>query len=84
MLNPQATQARPAAQAPAQAGSFASALNAQKAFFQQVTQPKVTPATYTAADIAKATPQLNTAPAPAADDGAQPLKRPGSYVNIVI
>lgn len=85
MLNPQAaTPARPAAQATQQAGGFASALEAQKAFFQQVTQPKITPATYTAADIAKATPQVNAAPAPTAQDGAQPLKRPGSYVNIVI
>src|SRR5262245_32480229 len=88
MLNPQAAQARPAAQPAAQAapqaGGFTSALQAQKAFFQQVTQPKITPATYTAADIARATPQINTAPAPAAQDGTQPLKRPGSYVNIVI
>ncbi|ESQ92723.1 hypothetical protein ABAC460_02520 [Asticcacaulis sp. AC460] len=85
MLNPQqAAPARPAAQATPQAGGFASAMQAQKAFFQQVTQPKITPATYTAADIARATPQVNTAPAPAAQDATQPLKRPGSYVNIVI
>jgi hypothetical protein len=68
----------------AQAGGFASALAAQKAFFQQVTSgqapasaPKITPATFTAADVARG------ASAPAADPNAPP-KRPGSYVNIVV
>jgi hypothetical protein len=81
MLNPQPT---PAAK-PATDGGFVSALSAQKAFFQQVTAPKITPATYTAADITRA-----TTPAPAsqvsasAQDAAQPLRRPGSYLNIVI
>lgn len=83
LIHPQVAPARPAAQPPAQAGGFATALQAQKAFFQQVTAPqgsqKITPATYTAADIAKAAPQ--TAPAP---DENQPYKRPGSYLNIVI
>ena len=39
LLNPQAAPPRPAAQG----GGFASALAAQKAFFQQVTAPKMTP-----------------------------------------
>ncbi len=81
LINPQAAPVRPAAQTP-QASSFANALSAQKAFFQQVTQPKVTPATYTAADIARAT---QTPPTPAAaPDASQPYKRPGSYLNIVV
>lgn len=87
MLNPQAAMpARPqaaATQGTPPAGGFASALAAQRAFFQQVTEPKITPATYTAADIARATPAAPTA-APAAVDPNQPLKRPGSYLNIVI
>ena len=82
MLNPQATAPKPAA--PQQAAGFTNALAAQKAFFQQVTAPKVTPATYTAADIAKAAPAAQAAPAPAAADTTQPLKRPGSYLNIVV
>ena len=81
LINPQTVPARPAGQAP-QAGGFASALSAQKAFFQQATQPKITPATYTAADIAKAT-QSPPSP-PATPDMAQPYKRPGSYLNIVV
>ena len=91
MLNPQsAPTARPAAQPQAQPGGFASAVSAQRAFFQQVTQPKITPATYTAADISQATktsqPAAPVAPAaaPAQADPTQPLKRPGSYLNIVI
>ncbi|ESQ74810.1 hypothetical protein [Asticcacaulis sp. AC402] len=88
MLNPQATQARPAAQpaaqTPAQGGAFTTALQAQKAFFQQVTQAKITPATYTAAEVARATPHINAAPAATDQDGTQPPKRPGSYLNIVI
>ena len=95
MLQPtQAANARPAAtQAPQQtaqpAGGFASAMAAQRAFFQQVTAPKVTPATYTAADIARATPsqastQVNTAAAAASGDPNQPPRRPGSFLNIVV
>ena len=84
MLNPQAAPARAAPQT--ETGSFVSALQAPKAFFRQVTAPKVTPATYTAADVANAT---NGIPAPsagasAAQDANQPLRRPGSYLNIVI
>ncbi|MBP2160061.1 MULTISPECIES: hypothetical protein [Asticcacaulis] len=82
LLNtPQATP-RPAAQAPAQQNSFTSVLQAQRAFFQQVTEPKITPATYTAADIARATPVSN--PAPTSVDPNQPLRRPGSFLNIVV
>ncbi|MBW8733697.1 MAG: hypothetical protein JF571_05210 [Asticcacaulis sp.] len=84
MLNPQAaTPPRPQAAQPAQ-GGFASALAAQKAFFNQMTPSQVTPPTYTAADIARATatPQVS-ATAPAAD-ASQPPKRPGSYLNIVV
>jgi hypothetical protein len=85
MLNPQAHAAAKPAPAPA-GNSFSSALQAQKAFFQQVTAPKITPATYTAADIAKATGHSAAAPAqpPVAQDATQPLRRPGSYLNIVI
>jgi len=85
LLNPQAATpaapARPQAAQPAQ-GGFASALAAQKAFFNQT--PQVTPPTYTAADIARATatPQVSAA-APAADAN-QPPKRPGSYLNIIV
>jgi hypothetical protein len=82
LLNPQQTAARPAAQAPAQQNGFTSALAAQRAFFQQVTEPKITPATYTAADIARATPVSN--PVPASIDPNQPLRRPGSFLNIVV
>ncbi len=87
MLNgPAATPARPQAtqQATQSAGSFGSALAAQKAFFQQVTgtaAPKITPATYTAADIAKASTPVNTTPQVDAD---APPKRPGSFLNIVV
>ncbi|MCR6659312.1 MAG: hypothetical protein NVV72_08210 [Asticcacaulis sp.] len=83
MLNPQS----PATAKPAPAATgFASALEAQKAFFQQVTAPKITPATYTAADVAKATGSVSPAPAqpPVAQDTSQPLRRPGSYLNIVV
>lgn len=81
MLNPQAHAVAKAAPQPAES-SFVSALQAQKAFFQQVTAPKVTPATYTAADIARANPMpIQT---PAAQDATQPLRRPGSYLNIVV
>ncbi|HEX7800146.1 MAG TPA: hypothetical protein VF402_07335 [Asticcacaulis sp.] len=78
LLNPQAAPPRPAAQG----GGFASALAAQKAFFQQVTAPKMTPATYTAADIQKAAPQPS-APLPATGSD-QPVRRPGSFLNIVV
>lgn len=84
MLNPQGTTtAKPGASE--QTGGFSNALAAQKAFFQQVTTPKITPATYTAADVAKATemqPALQTTMP--AQDTTQPLRRPGSYLNIVI
>jgi len=84
MLNPQPAASKPAAQ-PAATG-FASALQAQKAFFQQVTAPKITPATYTAADVAKATgiPAATPVQTLAVQDANQPLRRPGSYLNIVI
>jgi hypothetical protein len=82
LLNPTPTAPRPAAQAPAQQNGFTSALAAQRAFFQQVTEPKITPATYTAADIARAQPV--TAPAPTSVDPNQPLRRPGSFLNIVV
>ncbi len=84
-----ASAAKPAQQPATQAGSFSQALAAQKTFFQQVasgqvasgqaaaTAPKITPATFTAADIARGTP------APAADPSAPP-RRPGSFVNIVV
>lgn len=78
MLNPQSAAPRPAAQA----GGFASALAAQKAFFQQVTTPKMTPPTYTAADIHKAS-AASANPVPETDSN-QPLKRPGSFLNIVV
>ncbi len=95
MLNPQGVSAQPAAQPTAQqtqaAAGFNSALAAQRAFFQQITQPKIAPATYTAADIAQATSApaaVRVAPvqsvAPAQLDPSQPLKRPGSFLNIVI
>lgn len=83
LLNPTPTAPRPAVQqAPAQQSAFSSALQAQRAFFQQVTEPKITPATYTAADIARATPVSN--PAPTSVDPNQPLRRPGSFLNIVV
>ena len=93
MLNPQAAAPRPAAQpmpqAAPQAGSFAGAMAAQKAFFQQITTPKIAPANYTAADIDKAMQAPKAAPvqaqAPvAASDPNQPLRRPGSFLNIVV
>ncbi len=90
MLQPQQAAPKPAAQAASQAaGGFNNALAAQRAFFNQVTTPKVTPATYTAADIARASPSPQAAapsvqPASMASDANQPLKRPGSYLNIVI
>lgn len=91
MLNPQPTMRAPQPATPeaANPGGFVSALAAQKAFFQQVTAPpknmKITPATYTAADIARATQTPPAAPAqPVTADPTQPLKRPGSYLNIVI
>jgi len=87
LLNPQAaTPAAPARAQPAQGqpqGGFAGALAAQKAFFNQITTPQVTPPTYTAADIARAAPAAQTAPA-AQPDPNQPLRRPGSYLNIVV
>ncbi len=85
MLNPQPVAARPNAQPQTQAGAFASTVVAQKAFFQQVTQPKITPANYTAADIAQATKTVQPAAAPATQpDQAQALKRPGSFLNIIV
>ena len=75
------------------ANSFSSALQAQKSFFQQVasgqvasgqapaTAPqkaqKITPANFTAADIARATST------PSADPNTPP-RRPGSLLNIVV
>jgi hypothetical protein len=88
MLNPQpAAAAKPAPQ-PA-ANGFANALQAQKAFFQQVTTPRITPATYTAADVARATgsaalPAAPIDPQAAPQAATPPLRRPGSYLNIVI
>lgn len=85
MLNPQPTPVAKPAQQQAE-NSFVSALSAQKAFFQQVTAPKITPATYTAADISRATTQTTATPQVTASvqDDTQPLRRPGSYLNIVI
>ena len=91
MLNgtaPSTSAPKPAqTQATTQAGGFASALAAQKSFFQQVASGQaaaapqrtqnITPATFTAADIARATP------APAVDADTPP-KRPGSFLNIVV
>ena len=86
--NAPATQAAPPS-AP-QAGSFTSALAAQKSFFQQVVSgqvasgqaaasvPKITPPTFTAADVARGT----SAAASVASDA--PPKRPGSFLNIVV
>ncbi len=86
--------AQPAQQPAAQANSFTSALAAQKSFFQQVasgavaagqapaaapqTTQKITPATFTAADVARGTAQAASA------DTDTPLRRPGSYLNIVV
>jgi len=90
MLNGTPSPAAQPAQPPAaQANSFTSALAAQKSFFQQVASgavasghapaaaPKITPATFTAADIARATPT-------ATPDPDTPPKRPGSFLNIVV
>lgn len=94
MLNGPTPSAPQPAQPPAtQAGGFASALAAQKSFFQQVaggqaafgptpagapqTTQKITPATFTAADIVRGTS------APGANPDMPP-KRPGSYLNIVV
>jgi len=81
LINPQAQSVRPAAPQTPGTG-FRDAMAAQKSFFQQITTPKMTPATYTAADIART--QAQAAPAPAVHDTNQPLKRPGSFLNIVI
>ena len=91
MLNGNSPSTPAAAQQPAaQAGSFTSALQAQKSFFQQVASgqvasgqataaaPKITPATFTAADVARGTAQA------AAADPSAPPKRPGSFLNIVV
>ena len=86
MLNPQPTPVAKPAQQQAE-NSFVSALSAQKAFFQQMTAPKITPATYTAADITRATTQtaaVTPQVTASAQDDTQPLRRPGSYLNIVI
>jgi len=86
MLNPQSTPAAPARPQPTQGqapGGFASAMAAQKAFFNQITTPQVTPPTYTAADVARATAAPKTAPA-TQPDATQPLRRPGSFLNIVV
>jgi len=87
LLNPQApapaAPPRPQAAQGQPQGGFAGALAAQKAFFNQITTPQVTPPTYTAADIARATPAPQTAPA-AQPDPNQPLRRPGSFLNIVV
>ncbi|MFT4074978.1 MAG: hypothetical protein QM647_05535 [Asticcacaulis sp.] len=87
MLNPQGTaSAKPATTE--QTGGFSNALAAQKAFFQQVTTPKITPATYTAAEVARATattaPVTSQTAATTTTDVNQPLRRPGSYLNIVV
>ncbi|MGZ3304916.1 MAG: hypothetical protein ACXU8U_03560 [Asticcacaulis sp.] len=67
---------------PQQAQGFNAALAAQKAFFQQVSgapaAQKITPPTYTAADIEKASA------VPAQPDTDAPPKRPGSFLNIVV
>ena len=95
MLNGSApTTPQPATSQTAQATSFTSALAAQKSFFQQVasgqvasgqapaTAPQraqtITPATFTAADVARSSAQA------AATDPNAPLKRPGSFLNIVV
>ena len=83
LLNPQTAPARPQPQIP-QSGGFATAVAAQKAFFSQVTTTKVTPPTYTAADIAKAAQTAQVRVQAQAPDMNPPLKRPGSYLNIVI
>lgn len=80
LINPQTAAPRPSVQ-PAATGGFRDAMAAQRAFFQQVTAPKVTPASYTAAEIARAAPVVNMPPAA---DEPQPLKRPGSFLNIVV
>ncbi|MDI7775997.1 hypothetical protein [Asticcacaulis sp. EMRT-3] len=86
MLNPQAPAPRPAAR-PANSGAgFTSALSAQKAFFQQVTAPAapaITPPTFRAADIARATSPA-APPSPAQNPADTALRRPGSYLNIVV
>jgi hypothetical protein len=88
LLNPQAAAPRPAAQpAPHAAGGFAGAMAAQKAFFQQMTTPKIAPANYTAADIDKAMQAPRAAAPvqpPVAPDPSQPPRRPGSFLNIVV
>lgn len=83
MLNPQPNAAAKPAPPPTDSG-FANALQAQKAFFQQVTAPKITPATYTAADIAKAMPSPSAAQTPSTPEANQTQRRPGSYLNIVV
>jgi len=131
MLNPTPVSSRAPSQAPtpatARPNGFSDALAAQRAFFQQVSSQKVTPATYTAADVARAsslpmktlspsvpkeaTSSLSQSVSPAksslADtsslrglsptpssatqakatfeqDDIQPLRRPGSFLNIVV
>ena len=85
--NASATQASPSSATAA--NSFTSALQAQKSFFQQVASgqigsgqapaaaPKITPANFTAADIARATSTTSI-------DPNAPPKRPGSLLNIVV
>lgn len=91
--NGNASTAQASQQSATPANSFTSALQAQKSFFQQVasgqvaagqapaTAPpkaqKITPATFTAADIARATSATST-------DPNTPPKRPGSLLNIVV
>ncbi len=96
MLNPTPAPVRNPAPAAAKPAGFSDALAAQRAFFQQVTAQKITPPTYTAADVARAAslPTLSTAARPAAatvapvsapaQDDSQPLRRPGSFLNIVV
>lgn len=90
MLNPQAAApAAPARPQPPQGqaqGGFSSALAAQKAFFNQITTPQVTPPTYTAADVARATaaPQAAQKTPTVQLEANQPLRRPGSFLNIVV
>ena len=87
--NGNASAAQASQQSATPAASFTSALQAQKSFFQQVasgqvasgqapaTAPKITPATFTAADIARATSTTSA-------DPNTPPKRPGSLLNIIV
>ncbi len=95
MLNPTPAPVRNLASTASKPSGFTDAMAAQRAFFQQVTAQKITPPTYTAADVAKAAslptisttarPATNTTPLSAlAQDDSQPVRRPGSFLNIVV